>query len=269
MKNKKILVGLIVTILVILSIIIFYKTLAFESDKDDSGEPKLIYPNITDEYIASLYNVILKEDSFGRTSMYSENYTRMDNLAQDLALSMVYNYINNNNYFKLKILTMDEIKKNVIKSYDNISDFTPLYKISLEDFNKSAAVIFGKNAKIPQNNFYINLTTQGYFNKDTKEYYIYKKASEEVVKSIENKRIDSYVVTNNGNTIIIFDNYLLCDLETTLCYNDAKKTKLNQSLKFINGKVNLTENVDKLVKFKHIFKFEDGHYYWYSSELIS
>ncbi|MEG1142801.1 MAG: hypothetical protein RSE41_10245, partial [Clostridia bacterium] len=89
------------------------------------------------------------------------------------------------------------------------------------------------------------------------------------VKSMEAKRLDSYVVTNNGNTIIIFDNYLLCDLETSLCYNDAKKTKLNASIKLVNGKVNLSENVDKLIKYKHIFKFEEGHYFWYSSEIIS
>ncbi|MEG1142906.1 MAG: hypothetical protein RSE41_10785, partial [Clostridia bacterium] len=198
MKKKKILVGLIVVILVIISIVVFYKTLAFEQDKQDTGEPKLVYPSITDEYIASIYGLILKEDVFGRTSMYSENYTRVDNLSQDVALSMVYNYINNNNYFKLKILTLDELKKNVLKSYDNIKNFTPLYKISLEDFNSSAAVVFGKEAKIPQADFSINLTTYAYFNKDKKEYYIYKKENDEKVKSMEAKRLDSYVVTNNG-----------------------------------------------------------------------
>jgi len=261
MDRKKKLLILIVGILTFTFIFTFYKIFSFEN-KDGSDKTSAYYPYIDEHLINKLYGY-LPIDALDRPTVYETFYTKYSNLSQDVVLSMIYNYILNNDYFELLTLSKDEIAKEIAD--ENI---VPLYKIKLEAFDRGGKIVFGSNAEIPRRNFSINGRIKATYVEGF-GYYIYEiENSTYEMDYISQNSYDKYLVTNNNDTIIIYDYFLKCDRENYTCYNDEKRKEPNSIIKNINGQVNLKDQTAYAQSYKHTFKFENGTYYWYSSESI-
>lgn len=266
---KKIIMYVIVAILVVIVSIGFVKIFAFEkeSTKDDI---KQTYPEVNKELIDKLYSYIPISDDYERTTMYSNFYTKFQILSQDVVQSMVYNFIIKHDEFKLLGATINDLRdNNVIKSYESENDFKALYKIKLSDFENAKNRVFGKEEKLISSSFNITANLKAFYIEDD-SYIIYEQNSnldrdEFVVK----KAYDKYILTDDNNTIKIYDYYIKCNVNTSDCYNDEKKTMGNRSIKNIDGVINFENNLSNAQGYVHTFKFEDGYYYWYSSELAS
>jgi len=246
-----------VIILVILFIFLFLKFFSFEPDKN---QPKPgYYPTITDEYVDKYYSYLNGYSENNNLTMYNKNFTKLADLAPEVIFGIAHNYITINDQFKLKYVSIEE--KNELNN-QNI-----LYKIEENDILKSVKEMFGGEATINLKNYKLSEKRSVYYDEIKKCFYIYNDESIEDSLYVEYRDMDSYMVSNNGNTLVIFEYYLKCKKENGLCYNDEKATINNNKYKLKDDNINIT-NKDNLQMYQHTFKYENNSYYWYSSEIV-
>lgn len=262
MKKERIVPYLIVGVLVIGFILIFTKVFSFEH-KEGIEEVNAYYPKIDDAFIEELYHTIPDHDIEGMTTMYSFEYTKFSNMSYSAILRIVYNYMIEKSELNLAKLTKEDLLNQNITE-----EVTPLYKIPLKEFEEIGTLLFGSDEKLPRIDFTISSTIEAKYIIDV-GYYVYenaeaKKLSEDIVERV----LDKYTITNNGNTILIYDFYIKCENDSTKCYNDEKRTIPNTYIKNENGSISLKNRLSNAQEYMHTFKFENDHYYWYSSERI-
>lgn len=253
--NKKWFLYLVVILLVIGICILFITVFAFESDKDS-----VLIPEPSEEQIEILYE-ILPENPMNYQTMYTGSYTRLHNISNDIIQSMIYSYLKNFDNSKLEATTTEEISASGATINGEI---TPINKIKASEFKRVYNQIFGPDTELKAEDFRYDYSTLAHLNGDY--YYIYEATPlPNSTNDIVFKDIIRYAVTENNTTIEIYDYYLKCDLNDNNCYNDERKTKINNKIKY-SDEFNIEEYIDELTTYKHTFKYNDGHYYWYSSE---
>lgn len=266
LKGKKKMLGVLLAILfAVVFSAVFVKVFSFERKKDDEIEVNSYYPTVNTEFIEQLYSYIPDYDDYGRMTMYGYLYTKYQNLSRDVVLGIIYNYIVKYDSSSLEKLTIQDLQSQNI-GVDFSENLTPLYKVSLSKFLEVGKIIFGSNEVIPESDFIIDYETRAHYVNGV-GYQIYKINSSQSPDFIVKKVYDKYEITNNNNTIIIYDYYVKCDKVGSACYDDEKRAKNNLVLKNVNGSIYLENRLSDAQGYKHTFKFEDGNYYWYSSEL--
>lgn len=262
MNKERIVPYLIVSVLVIGFILIFTKVFSFEH-KEGVDEVNAYYPKIDDAYIQELYHTIPDRDIEGMTTMYSFEYTKFSNVSYASILRMVYNYMIEKNEVKLPKLTKEDLLTQNI-----IEEVKPLYKIPLKEFEEIGSFLFGSNEKLPRVNFTISSKIQAKYITDV-GYYVYETPAERTLsEDLVERVLNKYTITNNGNTILIYDFYVKCEKDSTKCYDDEKRKIPNTYIKNNNGSIFLKNKLSNAQGYMHTFKFENDHYYWYSSERI-
>lgn len=255
--NKKWFLYLVVILLVIGICILFISIFAFEDDKKE-----LTIPEPNEEQVGILYQ-ILPENPMNYQTMYTGSYTRLHNISNDIIQSMIYAYLKNFDNSKLEATTIEEISATGAVLNGEI---TPIAKIKVAEFNLVYNQIFGPDSELKLEDFRYDYQTLAEVSDDY--YYIYEttpltNSDNEVVF----KDIIRYAVTENNKTIEIYDYYLKCDLNDNTCYDDERKTKVNTKIKYSED-LNIEDYLDNTVTYKHTFKYNEGHYYWYSSETV-
>ena len=261
MKKRKIIMVLIAILLVILLITLFITLFDFENEPNDTDN----LPKVTEELINELYSYIPKNE-MGLQTMYTGFYNQIANLSNDIIQSMIYEYIKNYDEFKLETTSLEEMyASGVLDSTSNTNDITPLYKISLNEFNAIFPKIFGKNAEYRNENFRYNYNTLLRLDSNNEYYYVYNNTPlTSNLNDVVFRDITQYAVTNNNETIIIYDYYLRCDLNTNICYDDERKREVSNVTYTEDFDIN--NYLDELATYKHTYRYEDGYYYWSSSE---
>ena len=257
---------IIAVILVIAICIIFINVFAFE-DKPTNNPSKDETPEVTEDLVNQLYSYI-PENEMGLHTMYTGYYNTINNINNDIILSMIYEYLLEFDEFSLETTSLSELtNKSILLSTDNINDLNPLYKIRFDVIKNTFSKIFGEKQTFKIANFRYNYNTLGRID-NTEEYlYIFNNTPLETDKSdIVFRGITKYAVTDNNKTIEIYDYYLRCDLNTNNCYNDEGKKQLNNNIKYQDN-FDILNYLDKTVTYKHIFKFENDYFYWFSSDL--
>lgn len=266
MKTRKIIMCIIAVILVIAIMFLFVNVFAFEDDPVENT-PTATTPEITEDLINQLYSYI-PENEMGLHTMYTGYYNTINNISNDIILSMIYEYLLEFDEFSLEATSLDELTiNNVLLSNDNINDLKPLYKISVDVVNETFPKIFGESQTFKIANFRYNYNTLGRLDSTNSYFYIFNNTPLETNKNdIVFRGITKYAVTNNNETIEIYDYYLKCDLNTNNCYNDEEKKLLNNNIKYTDN-FDINNYLDKTVTYKHTYKFEHDYYYWFSSDL--
>lgn len=265
MKTKKIIMCIIAVILVVVICVLFVNIFKFKDNPDQ--KPQIDTPEITEDTINALYSYI-PVNEMGLHTMYTGYYNTINNISNDIILSMVYEYILNFDEFSLESTSLEELTNaNILNSSDNTNDLKPLYKISVELVNEIFPKIFGSEAEFRLADFRYNYNTLGRLDSSSTYFYIFNNTPLSTDKNdIVFRNITKYAVTNNNETIEIYDYYLKCDLNTNNCYNDEEKRLLNNSIKYSEN-FDIKNHLDNTVSYKHTYKYEDGYYYWFSSDL--
>lgn len=256
MKNKeKIIIGIIVVFLVIGIICLFLKVFKFEDSSRVSS--------YSDEYVDEIYNDIIVDKYYSRYTLYSGFYTTYGNLAKEYIASYVYWYLESN-----KLITLNNYDKEELMNVANFkeTDFIPITKIPKDTFDKTLRELFGSNAKLDIEYFSITPSLKCQYDSSSNNYYIYDNNTQVEDKYYVYRERESFEVRDNKETIIIYDYYVKCDLETNECFNDDRMAMPNK-IKLENGKIK-TKDKEKLVKYKHVFKLQNHKFYWVSSEII-
>lgn len=264
---KKIIMYIIVVILVIVFAITFVNVFAFEKNKDNVDNT--LYSNVDNELVFKLYSYILKDDPLERATMYSYYYTKAQNLNYDVILSMIYNYMIKYDSSKLQLINLEDLKSNGVNSgVVDESNFKALYKMSLNDVIEVGKIIFGKDVEIPKTSFNMSSSLKGHYLEED-GYLIYEdyrniKEVDYIVKT----KFDKYVITDEGNTLLIYDYYVKCDKNGSMCYDDDKRKIQNKRIRNYNEKIDLENNLVNAQGYLHKFVYEDGNYHWFSTELV-
>lgn len=264
MKTKKIIMCVIAALLVIAICIIFVTVFDFEKEQD----PQITPNNVTEELINQLYSYI-PTNEMGLHTMYTGYYNTINNISNDIIESMIYEYILEFDEFKLESVTFEEMTSaGVLNNSDNTNDLQPLYKVNVSVFNETFPKIFGTEATFRIADFRYNYNTLGRLDDNSNYFYIFNNTPLQTDKNdIVFRNITKYAVTDNNNTIEIYDYYLKCDLNTNNCYNDEEKRLLNNSIKYSDN-FNINDYLNNVVTYKHTFKYENDYYYWFSSDLV-
>ena len=148
----------------------------------------------------------------------------------------------------------------------NAQVYTPINKISVSEFNAIFPIVFGDATLFNIDDFRYDYDTLLNLNDTFDYYFVYNIPLENTNNDIVFRDIVRYAVTDNGQTIEIYDYYLKCDLNNNNCYNNERKTELNSSIKYSNN-FNINNYSDLLTIYKHTYKYNNGNYYWFSSEV--
>ncbi len=246
-KVKQLTLYIIVVFLIVGIIWLFLKIFAFNKDNNTIN-----YQEVTSEQVEELYSYLPTLSVSSMSSMYNNIYTAGNNLNYAIINLMAYNYIKEYDSFKLESVTSVD-KSNVNQSV--------IYKISKENMDSVIKKIFGQDIKYDYKNFNIDESTSGLY----KDNYLYIYNKENVANYVIYKNKVSYTVTDNGNTIKIYDYFLKCDKVTKMCYNDDAMTMVNGYITYQeNMVVNESSNVQM---YEHTYKLENDHYYWLKTEL--
>lgn len=255
MNKKKILLYVAVILLVILIGFLFIKIFDFENEpkKSDNG-----IPEVTLELVDQLYSYLDIDNPNGIMTMYSNIYTTVNNLSYDVLEKMILNYTINYDTTNLENLTSAELLQENVEG-------TPLYKIKTAVFNTNLSKLFGNEAKLQFTaNFIFQENIRAILSNSGDYYYVYE------TNEINNnsykvfKKMDRYLVTDNNATIKIYDYYLKCNIETNICYNDERNRYINNNVKYTED-LNLDNYINYLTTYEHTFKYDNGNYYWVSS----
>ena len=241
MNGKKAMMIAIVAVIVVLLGYILPIVFSFEGKDSDVNS----FKQVDDSYINVLYSYLPTDNYSSVYNNYNAYFTTKNNLSKNMLMAMTYNYIVTSDRFKL--ITLD----------DNEKEEQALYKISLIDFRKAYQTVFSVDDFQPIDFEYNNI--KGII----KNEYVFIYNNNVSEDYVNYKNINSYALTNNGEEIIIYDYYVKCNRITNTCYNDANMTIPNSRVNSINN-----INEDNLVKYKHVFKYDKGSYYWYSSEVV-
>lgn len=239
--------GFVILILVF-CIFMCYKFFGFEKTKSQKI-------NVTNTMVNELYNYLPKGEMFNHGFYYNDR-TNFDNISIE---EVVYKYIEKYNSSALKKISQEDVKKYKF-NFKNA-----LYFLSEKDYKRIGQKIFGADIKFAFGDFNISNSLKAKYI-DKEGFIIY---GAELQKDNDNYIIDSlinkYVIKDNGKTIVIYDNYVICNKDTGICYNSEKKDVENDQIKYYNGKTNLKGNLVSAGLYKHIFKYNDGKYYWFES----
>lgn len=263
MKDKdsnKWLKYLLVILLVILIVSLFIFLFGFERDNEEES------PNIDEELINQLYSY-LPTNPMSYQTVYTGHYIRLTNIDNTIISSVIYDYIKEYEPDVIEETSLEEFETNNL-IHDTAQVVNPLCKIKVEEFLKVYPQIFGSSNELDIANFRYDYSTLAVVDANQTYYYFYtttplSNSSNEVVY----KDIIRYALTDNNTTIEIYDYYLKCDLNTNSCYNDERKNNLNNQITY-SSNFDIANYTNNLVTYKHTYKYEDGHYYWYSSELV-
>lgn len=259
MDKKKIIICIAVFLLVAIIYFSFGYFFTFEKDKEENE-----IPDVTEALVEKLYSY-LPENPLSLYGMYSYTYTTINNISNDLIQATIYEYILNYDEFQLEVTSLTEMQ-----SY-NISlesgEVTPLYKIKLDLCEEVFYSLFGSNSTYQIKDFRYDYNTLIKTDSNKEYYFVYNNSLETSENNIVFRDIIQYEVTDNKETIEIYDYYLKCDLNTLDCYNDERKSNLNSTVKYSED-LDITNYISSLTKYKHTFKYENGYYYWYSSETV-
>lgn len=255
----------IVAVAIVVIIFTFANIFAFEKKKN-SLDIEEEYLKITDSYIEQLYSYIPKNDEYNRATMYNTYYTKFPNLSKDVILAMIYNNIVNYNQEALLNVTDDDLKK---FGFNKSEVMKPLHWLKIDVINETGKKMFGKDAVWRNGDFLITRHLKAKYLENV-GYLIYEDSSNPSDESayLTFKLFNGFSITDEGRTIEIYDYFTMCEKNQNICYDDEKKTIKNNNIKKKNGTVVLNDYLDYARGYKHIFKYEDGYYYWYSSDLI-
>ena len=247
---KKLVRYICVALIVGLICFTFSKTFAFKSSDNNT------IPEIDSNLINKLYTYLPSKEIGNTQTLYNTYYLTINNISYITQGLMTYNYMLNNDEFKLK--TVPEEEKNNLNIEGNI-----LYKITKEDFINALTYIFGTNKRYFDTDFTINSKLKAKFKNDN--YYIYEENS--IDNIIYFKGLQSYTVTDNRETIKLIEYYLRCNTETKECFD---KEGSDTPVSYIRYSENLDINSikDKIKQYEHVFKYESDHYIWSSTQGI-
>lgn len=248
MSKQEVLAYTLVAILALVITFGFLKIFSFEdsSDKDKNNNP------ITEDLVKELTNYIPN---------YRYYYNKYSNLTINEIGKVVYNYILNNKSNILVPITIDDFNGLEI----DLTNIEPLSRLSQEDFLETAHYLFGQNEEVNLKDFSIDNNIKAIYINNS--FLIYKVNDSEDIVYQEAKEYTKYEITDEGNTLIIFDRYVKCDITNDKCYKDSELRYPN-SYNFIkDGEVVINKASSKAQSYKHTFKLENNHYVWYSSEL--
>ena len=260
MNKRKVVMYLLVFILVVVICLGFLKFFGFESNKNNDSSSE-----INEKLVLKLYSYLIDVNASKVTSMYNGNYASYNSLSYDSILIMVYEYIKTYDEFELEITTIDELLNNNI--INNQNGITPLYKIKITEFEKVFKIIFGKNEKLNLIDFTYNINTFFKLDANKMYYYVYTNNESKDNNEVVFKEMLRYAVTDNNQTVKIYDYYLKCDINSLNCYNDDKLSKLNNKIKY-NSSINIDSYKNSLITYEHTFIYEDGNFHWKSSQVI-
>ena len=258
-NNEKIIVILGVLIMLTFLVWIFLTVFKFEKN------PKIDTFNVTDEEVAKVYEINSKETDFARYTFYSGYKIDYEDLAYDFVATLAYQELLKENKLKEDV-TIDDLKEAGIAI--NTRDVKPLYKIDINSFNEKIKYIFGKDVTIENNSFKISNNLFGCISQDNENVYIYEENIDADEKYYVLKEFDSYGTKDNGQTLIIYDYFIKCNKETKDCFNDDRMAMPNHNLKYEDGSLSNSSKNNR-AKYEHIYKWDNDHYYWVSSELIA
>ena len=261
MQKKKIFMYIILILLVIGICISFIYIFNFNKPEDKTEND---IPEVTEPLVEKLYSY-LPENETGLQSMYVGYYTTFNNIGSDIIQSMIYEYVLNYERDSIENVTTEDMEVNSITI--NGVNYNPSSKIKVTVFSDIFPLMFGKEATFNARDFRYSYNISVRLNETKDYYYIYENIDyQNNVNDIIFRDINKYAVTDNGETIEIYDYYLKCDLNNNNCYNDERKAKLNNQIKYTSD-FNIENYKDDLVIYKHSFKYDNGNYYWFSSEL--
>ena len=241
LTKKEILAYILVFIITMTLTFTFLKTFAFEKNEHKVNN------EVSEELIKRLYSYIPN---------YRSYYNKYQNLSSSEIGKVIYNYILNYNNSLLTNYSINELESN--------EDVTPIGKIKKEDYEDVAYYIYGKDIKLNHQNLTLYPNIKALFKDD---YYLIYKLNNYPDNNKERRIYTSYELTDNGNTIIIYDRYIICDISTKKCYNDTEKRSLSNYSFIVNDEVDLENNMSRARAYKHTFKKVDNNYIWVSSEI--
>ena len=246
-KNNRVVIYIVVAFIVVIMCAIFLKLFAFNKEKEKQNNEE-----VSEEVINKLYSYINSD-----AKVYNDFYVTVNNLNYNSVGSMTYNYILKYDPFTIEKLTDEE--------YSNLSSKgKPLFKILKENFDNDIKYVFGSKTKGTTNNMEIgiNIRTEEINN------YLYFYEKENIPNNyVYYSYLDKYTVTDNNNTIKLYTYYLRCNTETNNCYDsnspDAKVVNVTYS-----DNLNIESYKSVLKAYEHVFEFENGYYYWVSTQGI-
>ncbi len=239
-KKEKTVMILIVAVTVILIIFIFFKLFNFEGNREKKE-------NISESEVNNIYQNLYVNKYAEKYGFYNGYFTKYNNLSYEHILITAYNYLKDNNKI---VINNDHLEEEVAQ-------------IPINDFNDAIHTIFGNNVNIYYLDFRIDNKLKAIYNEDTEIISIYNDNIEKEEYYVYHS-LDGFEI-NSNKELVIYDYFGKCNKETQECFNDERMTMKNNNVKYENEKIT---KPDKLVKYKHTFKMENGKYYWYSSDLI-
>lgn len=246
-KSTKLLFIIAVVLLVVLAILIFLKVFMFDNTTIDN--------NVNKELVEQLYEYIPDDNEYQINSIYTTHYVQFNNINYSTISIIIYNYIINNEEFLL-----EKVNDNEVSNLSNV-----LYKIELADFKKCMNIIFGDDVSYEPKDFTIDNTKSA---KVINNYiYVYESNNDLKDNYIVYKQYDSYTITDDGNTIQIYEYYLKCDKTTFICYDDDNTSYINNKVKYSDN-LNINDYKDNLRKYVHTYRLKNDNYYWESIETI-
>ena len=205
MQIKKIIMYIIVILLVIGICVLFVNLFNF-NDKVEND-----IPEVTEELVDKLYSYI-PENEIGYQAMYMGYFNTFVNIGSDTIQSMIYDYILNYEKDLIENVTNEEIQVNSITI--NGVGYNPSSKIKVSVFEDIFPLIFGKENTYSVNDFQYSYEVRGKLNETKDYFYIFDSIQTNNTNDLIFRDITRYAVTNNRETIEIYDYYLKCDLNT-------------------------------------------------------
>ena len=249
---KKIIMYIVVILIVLGLGFMFIKVFAF--DKNENIEVTDI-PEVTDALVQKLYNILPTTNRFSQYSVYTGDYKTKSSTSYNAMGIMTMNYINTFDEFKLELVSEEE-RNNINGSL--------LYKINKDTFLNDSKTILGPEVSFKPDNLEISDSVKIKLVNDY--YYVYEIPQEES-ESVYYKIYDSYTVTDNKQTIKIYEYYLRCNKNTTTCYDTEKDDVVNNYIKYQEN-INILDYKEHLKKYEHVFEYDQNHYYWKSTQGI-
>ena len=231
----------------ILSIVALY--FLFRNAFYFKNEKKEVSYEVNEELVNDLY-AYLTFDNVSGSSFYSKDFINYDNTIKYHANIMIYNYI--------------EEKYPEYLNYNN--DGKRLLKE--KDYDNVGHKLFGKEVILPKEDFVISNKLKARYVSDVGFVIDEVNTGIDSDKYQIEKIMTKYDIIRNGEIVVIYDNFVICNKETKECYNNEKKDKVNKFITYKEDGMDLENNLDNTGKFKHTFKYDNGSYYWLKSEMV-
>lgn len=249
---KKIIMYIVVILIVLGLGFMFIKVFAF--DKNENIEVPDI-PEVTDTLVKKLYNVLPTTNRFSQYSVYTGEYKTKSSTSYNAMGTITFNYINIFDEFSPELVSEEE--------RNNING-NVLYKVNKDIFLKDSKNILGPEVSFKPESLEISDNEKIKLINDY--YYVYEVPKEES-EYVYYKIYDSYTLTDNKQIIKIYEYYLRCNKNTSICYNTEKDDDMNNYIKYQEN-INVLDYKDHLKKFEHVFEYDKNHYYWKSTQGI-